>query len=672
MADLRVSELEELELSEVEASDPMLVSDLSASESKKITIKNLISAGVTKIDDNTIPYQKIDSSTVPDGSIDGGAIGDDTLDGEKIVDNSVDGGLKLKDGSVTTVKLADDAVTADKIAQNTVAGGATGNIGLKTITADNLADGSVGADALQEIQTGSIADDAITGDKIADGAVDGGTHIVDNSITEDKYAAESVGTGAIKDDAITSGKILDRTITGADIALGTIEGENIKDGAIGADQLADLDASDIISDGSITGDLIGPGAVDRGLDLSTDAIGHTNAVTAGKSAGISFDAQGHVTAVEAIDSSDLPPATTTELGAVIVPTDSGLTVAANGSLDHENSVTAGSVSGLTIDEHGHVTAYTALTAGDIPIATTTEVGGVSVPSGALTVATDGALTHDDVTGLTPGEYTKVTVDQRGHVTAAQQLEDTDIPDISADKITSGTFPVNQATDSDGDIIGDTLALADNSITARHVKDYTTVLMQVSNPGTTDLYGQPHFLGRLWFNPETSQLSIFARSSDERLWLPVGFGVMTQNNLRMGGTYDSVNSTIPNVTTFGTTAGLSAGDAIPAATPQLLGIYLVCVEAGGNISVPDLDGDTHTNGDWIVCLGDKWVHVDVTSDSGGGGGGGAQRLDDLLDVTINSTYALDGISPTALVDGQLLQYAGGGQWTNNETIDGGSF
>ena len=39
-------------------------------------------------------------------------------------------------------------------------------------------------------------------------------------------------------------------------------------------------------------------------------------------------------------------------------------------------------------------------------------------------------------------------------------------------------------------------------------------------------------------PSTSQLYVYARGSAGLIWLPVGFGVLTQQNLRFAGTYDA--------------------------------------------------------------------------------------------------------------------------------------
>ena len=187
-------------------------------------------------------------------------------------------------------------------------------------------------------------------------------------------------------------------------------------------------------------------------------------------------------------------------------------------------------------------------------------------------------------------------------------------------------------------------------------------MQEDFPGAGD------FLGQFWYTPSTAQLRVYSRGSGpENIWLPVGFGALQQQNLRVGFTYDATTSQVVTVTTYGVNAGISAGDVIPDPTEALVGIYGVCVVPGNAITVLDLSGTTHTAGDWILCLGETqgWVHVDTNTNSGGGGGGAA-ILNDLLDVTIGgNAFTLDGpVQAIALEDGHILQYrADLGQWVN---------
>ena len=180
----------------------------------------------------------------------------------------------------------------------------------------------------------------------------------------------------------------------------------------------------------------------------------------------------------------------------------------------------------------------------------------------------------------------------------------------------------------------------------------------------DQPGVGAFLGQMWWQPSTAQLRVYARGSGpQNIWMPVGFGVLQQSQLRWGGTYDASTGLVDMVTSIGSSAGLTAGEAVPTSDSNMTGVYLLCVTAGNNVDVPDLSGKNHTPGDWIVALDDKWVFIDVIT-GGGGGGGGATVLNDLLDVQVG------GASGT-LEEGQLFQYGSGGIWKNVSVIDGGN-
>jgi hypothetical protein len=59
MADLKISELSALAGANLVAADELAIVDDSASETKKITVSDLIANGVTLISDDTIPGAKI-------------------------------------------------------------------------------------------------------------------------------------------------------------------------------------------------------------------------------------------------------------------------------------------------------------------------------------------------------------------------------------------------------------------------------------------------------------------------------------------------------------------------------------------------------------------------------------------------------------------------------------
>ena len=676
MADLRVSDLPPLDAVDVEAVDPLLISDISASESKKIDIKSLTTAGVQLIDDGTIPSEKL-RYPLPNDSVDGDAIIDNSLPGDKIEDGTLNGIDKIEPGTVDTEQLADGAVVDSKIERLSIEGGPTGSIAIDTITEDNLAPGSVGASELQPIAGDSLLDLTVTDDKI--GSVDG-SKINPDSITAAEIAPGAITNSELAENSVGSDNIFPESIVGGpggDISADTITEYNLADDSVGADQLQPIEGESI-ADGTIGIDKFDETAVDRGLDVDTGAIGHTNQVTGALHNGISFDDQGHIFDTSPLLPSDLPIATETDIGGVMIPPDGGLTVTPLGELSHSNTVTGDTVSGIEFDDNGHIISASPLGPSDLPPATETDLGAVSVPGPKLVVNGAGEISHSLVQGLVPDTYTKVTVDDSGHVIQGDLLDGNDIPEHSADLITSGQFPVNDALDPEGNIYGDTLAIADNSITARHIRDYTNALMQEENPGQFDRYGDPHFLGRLWFVPSTSQLYIYARGSAGLMWLPVGFGVLTQQNLRFAGTYDATTSTIATLSSYGVQAGLQAGDPVPLATDELAGIYLVCQVEGNAMLVPNVQSIEHTMADWIVCLGTEqgWIHIDNDAGGGGGGGGGAQVLNDLLDVSLNDGTLDMSLQPepqAALGDGQILKYnVADGMWRNSSKLDCGVF
>ena len=92
MADLRISQLNALAGADLNSADLLVAVDTSASETKKLTVGDLIANGVTLISDDTIPGAKILF-----------AAGDIAT-------------AALADSAVTTAKLGDDSVTAAKLA----------------------------------------------------------------------------------------------------------------------------------------------------------------------------------------------------------------------------------------------------------------------------------------------------------------------------------------------------------------------------------------------------------------------------------------------------------------------------------------------------------------------------------------------------------------------------
>ena len=94
MPDLEISNLPELAEAGVAANDPLAIADVSASETKKVTVKDLIEAGVTLIANTSIPAAKI--GTLGTNQVATGAIQDDAVTNAKLEHSTISlGGISL-------------------------------------------------------------------------------------------------------------------------------------------------------------------------------------------------------------------------------------------------------------------------------------------------------------------------------------------------------------------------------------------------------------------------------------------------------------------------------------------------------------------------------------------------------------------------------------------------
>ena len=702
MADLQITQLPELGSAQLQATDPIALADVSATETKKITAKNFVQGAFGLVDAASIPATalsyplsagQIVTATLADSAVTNAKINDATITGAKLANdtitatqiaanaigsselanNAVDTAA-ITDLNVTTAKLAATSVTTAKIADSAVTfvktnfsnGDIPGaKITTDSITATQIASNAITASELADnaVDTAAIANTAVTTAKIADSAVTA-AKINNSAIINQKLAAGAVGTAKIADDAITQAKIANlavgtdnlaaNAVTAAKIANDTITATQIAANAITASELADsaVDTASIldtavtdakisavsgtkITDGTITAAKLNTSNLDRSINVASGNLGINNAVTGGASArnGITYNNEGLITSTTALVASDIPEATTTAVGGVSVPTAGGLAVTAAGAISIANTITAATISGITFDEQGLITAATALVAGDLPEATASAIGAISVPvsSAPLTVSNTGILSIAD-SGVTAGEYTKVTVTDQGFVTDGASLVEADIPDLAATKITTGTF----GTDF----------VANDAITMDKLANLSTGFIQEASPDISNLP-----TGVFWLQESTGQLRIFNGNS----FFSVGFGRLAEENLRFCGTFNASNGTIVTLTAFGTSAGFTVSNAIPAGTATLTGAYFVCVTAGnGTAVVPSTSFDA---GDWCLCVGpDNWDRIDTLS-----GPGSVSSLNDLSDVTLSS--------PTT---GQLLIMQASGQFANVSVISGGTY
>ena len=309
MPDLEISRLPGLAGSGLQATDPLPLTDLSASETKKITAKELIQFGVALIDPGSIPADKI-NYTPPPGSI---------------------GTVELVNGSVTAIKMAD---------------------------------GSSGI-----VQAGPLPSGAFIG-QIGVNLTDDLFYVWDGGAWHPIKASGSVNdvtgnaTGLVNTTVVIAAGVATVSATLADTTAGRefLAGPTGAGGAVSARKIIGDDLPDATA--TAKGAVSVPG---NGLKVTSGALAIDNIVTPNSSVTmhiVEYDAHGLVVGGRSIQGADLPVATSSTAGAIKVG--SGLQVDSDNKLNHSNSVAAGTGAKLAFDAQGHITGATNLLPADIP------------------------------------------------------------------------------------------------------------------------------------------------------------------------------------------------------------------------------------------------------------------------------------------------------------------
>ena len=475
MADLKISQLSALAGSALATGDLVAVVDSSASETKKLTIGDLVANGVTLISDDTIP-------------------------GAKILFGA---------GDIATAAVADSAITTAKIANDGV-------------TAAKLADEST-----VDLVTTLPASGAFTGQLAVD--------TDDNSLycwNGSSWLSLKAG-GSISSVAGSTTGIVNITVS--------------------------------TTSGTAT------------VAATIDDTSAANQFMAGPTSA------GGAVAFRTIDGSDIPVATTSAKGGVVVNGE-GLRMDSN-TIEVDNDVTASTTHHVvTYSAKGLITGGRALTAADLPAATASAKGAI-IPGTGLSVDGSGNLNHSNT--VTTGTYTKVTVDGQGHVTTGETLAAADIPDISASKITSGTF-------------GSAL-LGTGSVTAAKLADASTT--KFGGAGATDnvvTFPDGDFKGQFFFDELNEDLYIYTGTS----YLPI---TIISGNLVLAGTYDASTNTVDSVTSEGSAAGFTNGQALPPPSSTNQNYYVVVSASGTGsgaapsvaLAPPDMLLSTGAGSDFVL-------------------------------------------------------------------------
>ena len=351
MADLKISALNSLAGADLVAADVVAVVDDSASETKKLTVSDLIANGTTLISDATIPSAKILFSA---GSI---------------------ATASVADAGITTAKVASDAITAAKLADNSSvtlvstlpgSGDFVGQLALDTD--DNKVYAYNGSSWVSVKGAGSI--------NVVSGSTSGIVNI----------------TTSTSGDTVTVSTTLDDTTAAAQFLAGPTGSA----GTVGYRALVGTDLPTATT--TAKGGIIVNG---EGLRMDSDTIEIDNDITANSSTfqAVKFDSKGLITSGRDITSADLPDATDGATGAVKPGT--GLEMGTAGAIDHSNSVAAATNTKITYDAQGHVTAGTTLAASDIP-----DLDTAKITTGSFATA---RIADDAITAAKLGDRSTATI-----------------------------------------------------------------------------------------------------------------------------------------------------------------------------------------------------------------------------------------------------------------------
>jgi len=518
----------------------------------QVTTGKLADGAVT-----TAKVTALDTAAYADSSVTTAKINDGAVTADKLGANSVTT-AKITDGNVTTAKINDGAVlysklqptsTTDVVLGRSSAGGgtvqeipvtaagrallddanaaaqrATLGLGALAVATGTWVDGSSFSGTSSGTNTGDQTI-TLTGDVTGTGTGSFAATIATSAVTESKIAANAVTTGKINAGAVTATKLADNS--------GVVVAANVPSG---------------------NGSFIGQQWVDTNTGFEYTWTGSTWQRLHGIST--------------------LAFTETTPLGfSVAYPDNFSASITVNLDTQAANNIWAGPVSGVDA-----APSFRALVPDDLPDATSSTKG-IIEPGTGLSV-TSGVLDHSNsVTGAT---ISGITFDNEGHITAAVALIASDIPELAASKITSGTF----GTD----------LIADGAINGNKLADYATAKIGEALPAADHI-------GQIFFNPLDKAFFLW----DGNVWQPLG---ISAGAIVFAGTYDATTNQIASTTTEGAAIGLTVGNALPSASSTNANYYLVVSEGGtGTAPAPTV---ALAPPDLLLSNGANWLEIDVSS------------------------------------------------------------
>jgi hypothetical protein len=652
LADQRITQLTALPKAGVAATDVLPIADISASQTKKVTAKDLVDAGLDLIDVSSIDLDKLDqASTTKLGTA---ALADDAVTAAKLANDSSTAvqttapvtdnfeGRGYYNSSTSNLQVFNGAAYQQVVMP-------TAGIGDLQVTTGKLADGAVTTAKVTALGTAAYADSSVTTDKIAGGAVTA-AKIATDTITATQIAPGAVGTSELNGAAVTYAKIqnisaTDRLLGRSTAGAGTVEeipltaaGRALIDDADAAAQRTTLGlgalavATGTWTNGSsfagtssgtntgdqtitLTGDVTGTGTGSFAASIATSAVTESkigaNAVTTGK-----INAKA-VTAAKLGDNSgvivaaDVPSGSGAFIGQQWINTNTGFEYTWTGSAwDRLHGISTISFSDST------PLAFSVAYPDNFSATITTSLDTQSAIS-VLAGPTSGADAAPTFRALTPTDLPNATVSTKGIIQPGTGLAVTSgvldhTNTVTGATVSSITFD-NQghitaavplvaadipSLDASKTTTGEfpTARIADNAITGLKLADYATAKIGEALPAADHI-------GQIFFNPLDKAFFLW----DGNVWQPIG---ISAGSIIFAGTYDAGTNQVASTTTEGAAIGLAIGSALPAASNTNTNYYLVVSELGtGTSPAPTV---ALAPPDLILSTGTNWLEIDVSS------------------------------------------------------------
>ena len=578
--------------------------------------------GASELADNAVDTGAIQSLAVTEAKLAGGAVttaklGDLAVTDGKIANATITyGKLNLADGSIPGTKLAPSSVTGTQIASAAVS---TAQLADAGVTTAKLANGSITAV--------KIAADAITSDQIGAGAV-GTSELAANAVTYAKLQNTSstnvllgrstAGAGTVEEITCTAAgrALLDDADASAQrntLGLGTLATQSGTFSGTHSGTTSGTNTGDqtITLTGEVTGSGTGAFAATIASGAVSEAKLASSAVTSAKVADDAITSAKLADQSAAIVAASTPSGSGAFIGQQWLNTNTGIEYTWDGtnwirqaslgtisfvdstplvfSVSYPDNYSATITTTLDTQSAARVFAgptsgadssptFRALVPSDLPDATSSTKG-IIQPGTGLSVSS-GTLNHSNST--TAGTYTKLTIDAQGHVSTGTTLSASDVPELDASKITSGTFG--------------TSFIADDAVTGSKLANYSTAKVGEALPIAD-------FIGQIFLNPLDKAFFMW----DGNVWQPIG---ISAGSVIFAGTYNASTNQVATVTTEGTAIGLSVGNPLPAASQNNERYYVVVSTGGTGIS--PAPAVTLAAPDLILSNGSTWVEVDVST------------------------------------------------------------